>query len=152
MNLENVMSKDLVVVNINDTIGDVAQKMKTYDVGFVPVEQNKHIVGVITDRDIVVKGIANHAEASAKVETYMTKNVFHIDQSDDLIRALELMTKEKIKRLVINNQDKIVGILSWSDLIQSDLPPETIMENLKKLWEIKENEKIPEAEIDEFYL
>ena len=114
--MNNLISKNLIVVDIKSNIYEVADTMKRYDVGFVPVSDNNKIVGVLTDRDIVTKIVANKDEL---IESYINKPI-SIDLNDSIENALTLMSKHKIKRLLVSSNNKLVGILSISDLLNTD--------------------------------
>ena len=152
MNLENIMSKDMIVVNYNTSLKETATLMKQYDIGFVPIHQGSKIVGVITDRDIVVSATANGAHFDDTVLKYMTKNPISIDKTKSLEDALSLMGEKKVKRLLVTYQKKLVGIVSLSDLIHTEMDDKKIVDNLKKIWEIYKNIDTYDTEIDAFYL
>lgn len=150
MNIENIMSKKIITVNIKEKISEVSEILKKYNIGFIPVEQNKHIIGVITDRDIACS--IHNIDENTKVETIMTNNVISIDKNKTIEEALELMKKEKIKRLLITNDEKIVGILSLSDILETNIKQEKIIETIKTIWKIQDNHTDTNPEVDQFYL
>lgn len=152
MNIEDIMSKDLIVGYINDTIYALANKMQKWDIGFIPIADNTKIVGVITDRDIVVSAISNNIDLNTEVGKYMTRNIISIEKKQSIEEALNLMGKQKIKRLLVTDNGKFVGILSLSDIINIDLDSKLIINNLKKIWEISRNVDEYKTEIDAFYL
>lgn len=152
MSIEKVMSKDLVIAKIDDSIADVAMMMQKWDIGFLPVSDNKKIVGVITDRDIVINAISNNENPKKKIENYITKNVINIDVDESLEDAVELMGDNKVKRLIVTNNKKVVGVLSLSDIINSKIDDDLIMDNIKEIWNIYRNIDEYQTEIDEFYL
>ncbi len=152
MNIDTIMSKDLIVASIHDNVETVATLMKKYDVGFIPLVLNKKIMGVITDRDLVVGMLANHFDIHHSVENYMTKQIISIDVHKSIVEAINLMGEQKIKRLIVTNRKKVVGILSISDLINTDINPDIIVKNLKQIGEIYRNIDRFDTEIDEFYL
>ena len=152
MKIENLMSKDLVIANAYDSIKDISILMKKYDIGFIPLSQDQTIIGVITDRDLVVNALYNGAKENDSVIKYMNKNIIAIDMSEPIEYALETMSKEQIKRLLIKDQEtnKIIGILSLSDIINNtDI---NVSETLKSIWTIHKNTDEYNTEIDEFYL
>lgn len=152
MKIENIMTRDLIVGEIDSTISEIATIMEKADIGFMPIADDNKIVGVITDRDIVVRALANHAENDTKIEKYITKNIISIDKNQTIEDAIDLMGKEQIKRLIVTNDNKIVGIMSLSDIINSKINTDLILENERRIW--KKNRNIDEykTEIDEFYL
>jgi CBS domain-containing protein len=143
--MNNLISKNLIVVDIKSNIYEVADTMKRYDVGFVPVSDNNKIVGVLTDRDIVTKIVANKDEL---IESYINKPI-SIDLNDSIENALTLMSKHKIKRLLVSSNNKLVGILSISDLLNTDY---NYIKAIKEIFEINKNDDTYITKVDEFYL
>ena len=149
--IEKIMSKELIIGNITDTLYDIAVLMKKYDIGFIPIAKGKQIVGVITDRDIVINAINNKAKPEESIEQYMSINLITINQNESIEKALDLMGFKKVKRLIVENHNQVVGILSISDIIKDpDLSLEIFYNNIKKLLETFKNYE--ELEIKEFYI
>lgn len=152
MKIETIMSRDLIIGELTQKVSEIAQLMKKYDIGFVPIAQNKHIVGVVTDRDIVCSTFINELDGNSKIENYMTNNVISIKVEDSIENALKLMGKEKVKRLIVSDHEKVVGVLSLSDIITADIDEKVFITELKKIWAIHKNIDHFHTEIDEFYL
>lgn len=152
MKIEDIMSRDLIIGSINQKVSEIAELMKKYDIGFIPIEQNKHIIGVVTDRDIVCSTFSAELDSDAKIERYMTNNVISIDKDDSIENALKIMGQEKVKRLIVSDHEKVVGILSLSDIITTDIDEKKFITELKKIWTIHKNIDSFHTEIDEFYL
>lgn len=150
MKVNDILKRGLVTVDINTSIYDVANVMKKHNIGFLPVTSNNKIMGVITDRDIVINCVANNCENDSKIEDYINKNIISIDISEDVKDALKLMKDNKIKRLIVVNKEKIVGVLSLSDIIESD--EDGVLDTIKTIWKIQDKDRNLDAEIDEFYL
>ena len=152
MKIKDIMTRDLVIGNIDSTISEISKIMQQADIGFVPIADGNKIVGIITDRDIVIRALANNAESNTEVEKYMTTNIISIEQDKTHEDAINLMGKEQIKRLIITNNNKVVGILSLSDIINMDVNSNLVLENQKKIWEKSRNTDEYKTEIDDFYL
>ena len=152
MKIEDIMSRDLIIGSINQKVCEIAELMKKYDIGFIPIEQNKHIIGVVTDRDIICSTFSQELDSDAKIERYMTNNVISIDKNDSIENALKAMGTQKIKRLIVSDNEKVVGILSLSDIITSDIDEKKFLTELKKIWSIHKNIDSFHTEVDEFYL
>jgi predicted transcriptional regulator len=152
MKIEKLMCKDLIICQTTDTISDIASLMQRCDIGFIPIAEDKKIVGVITDRDIVINAISNNADLDSEIEKYITRNVISINKDKTVEDAVNLMGVEKIKRLLVTDKDKLVGVLSLSDIINSDIDNQLIIDNQKKIWEIFRNIDEYKTEIDDFYL
>lgn len=141
------MSKNVIVLDENTNIIKIAKTMKENDIGIIPISRNKKIIGVLTDRDIVTKVLANNDE---KIKNYITKKIVKINVDSDINEALEIMKKNKIKRLLVEKNNKLVGILSISDLLYYQ--NEKILETFKNIYTIDKNSDEYHVEIDEFEL
>ena len=141
------MSKNVIVLDENTNIIKISKTMKENDIGIIPISRNKKIIGVLTDRDIVTKVLANNDE---KIKNYITKKIVKINVDSDINEALEIMKKNKIKRLLVEKNNKLVGILSISDLLYYQ--NEKILETSKNIYTIDKNNDEYHVEIDEFEL
>lgn len=150
MNLIDIMSKKIIIGNKDDDIVKIANIMKKYDIGFIPIVDNKKIVGVITDRDITTKAVSNN-DINKSISNYMTKNIISIPSNSSVSDALNTMKKNKIKRILINDNKKIIGVISISDILNCNINDQ-LLNSIKEIWEIGPNIHKYETEIDEFYL
>lgn len=150
MKAKDIMSKNLIVVKENTCICEVAKLMKEKDIGFIPISSENKITGVITDRDIVCNALANKCDINKEIKEYMTKKVISVNINDNISKILNVMRKNKIKRVLVTNNDKIVGIVSFSDILNNN--EFEILNTLKEIWSIKRNSDYYPTEIDEFYL
>lgn len=123
MQAQDLMTRDVTTVNPDETLRKAAKRMAEMDVGALPVSENERLVGMVTDRDIAVRGIAEGKGPKAKVREVMTPEIkycFH-DQEVDEIAAN--MADIQLRRLPVVDHDKrLVGILSLSDIATSDDP------------------------------
>lgn len=105
-------------VTQQDTIRDVARIMKDQDTGVVPVVDGRKIIGMITDRDIVVRGIAEGRDVTnGRVSELMTKQVRSVREDSAVSDVLQLMGNADIRRVpVVNASDELVGIVSIGDI------------------------------------
>jgi CBS domain-containing protein len=117
-NIRDVMTPNPECVTDKDSIRDVARIMKNQDTGVVPVVDGKRIIGLITDRDIVVRGLAEGKNLeNVRVNELMTKSVRSVREDASVNEALELMSSAEIRRIaVVNNNDELVGIVSLGDI------------------------------------
>lgn len=150
MNLVDIMSKKIIVGNKDDNIVKIADIMKKYDIGFIPIVDNKKIIGVITDRDITTKAVSNN-DINNHISNYMTKNIISISSNSSISDALNTMKKNKIKRILISDNKKIIGVISISDILNCNINDQ-LLNSIKEIWEISPNIHKYETEIDEFYL
>ena len=116
--IRDVMTPNPESVTEKDSIRDVARIMKNADTGVVPVVDGKKIIGLITDRDIVVRGLAEGKNLeNVRVNELMTKSVRSVREDASVNEALELMSSAEIRRIaVVNNNDELVGIVSLGDI------------------------------------
>ncbi|MCB0393150.1 MAG: CBS domain-containing protein [Bdellovibrionales bacterium] len=118
MLVEKCMSKKVELVSQNASIQEAAAKMKEFNCGALPVASNDRLVGVITDRDIVVRTIAaGLSPIVAKVHEAMSYDVFYCYDDEDIDDVAAMMSKNEVCRMPVVNRDKrLVGIISRSDL------------------------------------
>jgi CBS domain-containing protein len=116
--IRDIMTANPETVTEKDSVRDAAQIMKKRDTGIVPVVNGKKIIGLITDRDIVVRLIAEGKDASsARVNDVMTKNVRSVKEDASVDEVLRVMKGAEVRRVpVVNRNDEIVGIVSIGDL------------------------------------
>ena len=118
MLVKDIMSKEVVCVDTMDSVLTVAKRMKQYNIGVIPVvENNDKVLGVITDRDIVL-GLAdyNFDMANTYAVKLMSDRLYSVRPEADLSDALALMKKQQIRRLPVIEHDKLVGMLSIGDV------------------------------------
>lgn len=150
MSLSDIMSKHIIVGSVDDGIYEIASIMKENDIGFVPIVRDDRIVGVITDRDIVVKIISNH-DYNSNITNYMTKDIVDVSIDSSLSDVLSIMKKYKVKRVLVTDNNKVLGVVSLSDILNCDIDGE-ILSCIKEIFEVGPNIHKYETEIDEFYL
>ena len=116
--IRDVMTPNPECVTGKDSLRDVARIMKNLDTGVVPVVDGKKIIGLITDRDIVVRGLAEGKDLeSTKVNELMTRSIRSVREDSTVNDALELMSNSEIRRVpVVNQNDELVGIVSLGDI------------------------------------
>ena len=129
MKVKDYMTKGIIDCDIDDEISGIAQIMESNNVGFLAVSEDEKIVGVITDRDLVIGPVMDEEE---KISDYINKDIVSVDKNDDINKALELMRENKIKRLLVTDKEKYVGVLSISDLFKSD-NNEEILNTLREI-------------------
>jgi CBS domain-containing protein len=115
------MAKTVSSARKSDKVIDVAKKMKQEDAGFIPVVENGGtLIGVITDRDIVIRCIAEgHDPRSETAEHLMSRQVTIIAPDDDIEQAAKMMEREAIRRLPVAENGHLVGVLSHGNLVQA---------------------------------
>ena len=151
MNINDIMSKKIIVGNTTNTLSEIAELMKKYDIGFIPLVDKNKLVGVITDRDIVINAISNNCSFNDLIDKYVVKNIISIEQNKSIDDALNLMALKKVKRLIVTDNNKISGILTLSDIL-GKYDNEILLDTFKQIFEINRNDDLFSTEIDEFYL
>lgn len=129
MQVSEVMHKDIKFANINDSIIEVASLMKREDIGAVPIMEGDKLVGLVTDRDIVIGCVAEGHSMDESISDAMTNQVFTVNQDQTVEEATKLMAEKQISRIVVvDKSTKPVGIISLQDLSQEseDLTAETV--------------------------
>jgi len=118
MQLRNVMTRKVEVVNPGTTLQEAAQKMQASDAGSLPVCDGDRLVGMVTDRDITVRATSQAMDPkSATVREIMTEDIVYGYEDQDLADAARVMEDKQIRRLGVLSQDKrLVGIVSLGDL------------------------------------
>lgn len=116
--IRDVMTPNPACVSDKDTIRDVARIMAREDTGVVPVVDGRKIIGLITDRDIVVRLVAEGRDpANVRVNEAMTKGVRTVRDDAAVSDVLNLMSGAEIRRVpVVNDRDELVGIVSLGDI------------------------------------
>ncbi|WP_240343830.1 CBS domain-containing protein [Paenibacillus sp. SYP-B3998] len=114
------MTRDCVTVTLLDNVFEIATKMKQYDIGFVPVVEGKKLIGVVTDRDLVIRGYAEKKSGSTAVEEVITKDVATIEASTSIEEAAKIMAKDQVRRLPVVENGELVGIVAIGDLAVRD--------------------------------
>jgi CBS domain-containing protein len=120
MKLRDVMTRKVEVIEPDASIQEAAQKMKSLDVGSLPVCDGERLLGMITDRDIVVRGLAKGDGRQLNqysVQDVMTSKVIYCYEDDDVTEAARMMSDKQIRRLPVLNRDKrLVGIVALGDV------------------------------------
>jgi len=121
MQVREVMTREVCVISPDDTIERAAQLMGQIDAGVLPVRENDRLVGMITDRDIAVRGVAEGCGPSAKVRDVMSQEVKYCFDDADADDVLENMAEIQIRRMPVVNHDKrLVGIVSITDIAKEE--------------------------------
>lgn len=123
MKVSNAMSRDVRVANPAQTIRDAARLMAEIDAGSLPVGDNDRLVGMITDRDIAVRAVAEGKSPDTKVSEIMSQEVLYCFEDQDLEDVSRNMADVKVRRMPVVDRDKrLVGIISLGDLARSEEP------------------------------
>jgi CBS domain-containing protein len=135
MKVKDVMHKGVDWVSPDTPVTELAKLMRDHDVGAIPIGENDRLVGMVTDRDIVCKGLAqdNFDTRVATARDVMTAQIHCCREDEDLAKAIRHMEELKIRRLpVINKSKRMVGILSLGDVSHS-APTDLLSECIKSV-------------------
>jgi CBS domain-containing protein len=118
MKVKDVMTRGVECVRPETTLQDAAARMKSLDVGPLPVCEGDRPVGIVTDRDIVVRAIAEGRDPrTTRVQDVMTREVVSVGENDDVKDAARLMKQHQIRRVIVAGADKgVTGIVSLGDI------------------------------------
>ena len=116
MQIKEVMSRDVILASPRQTVGEVAQMMAARDIGFMPVGDHDCIVGMVTDRDIVVRGVALGKGPDTPVSEVMTQDVKYCFEDEDIDHVVANMGENQVRRLPVMNRNKrLIGIVTLAD-------------------------------------
>lgn len=110
------MSTHCVTATLLDNVYELAVLMKQFDIGFIPIVDGKKLIGVVTDRDLVVRGYADKNPGSTAVEEVMTKHLETISPEAAIEEAAQRMAACQIRRLPVVDGGELVGVVSLGDL------------------------------------
>ena len=117
MKVSEAMTRDVRVASPDQTIQDAARLMAEVDTGVLPVGEDDRLVGMITDRDIAVRGVAEGKGPQTTIREVMTEHVHYCFEDEDTDEVAQKMADSQVRRLPVLNRDKrLVGILSLGDL------------------------------------
>jgi CBS domain-containing protein len=120
MRCEEVMTSEVEMLRSRQTVREAARRMRDGNVGFLPIcDDADQLVGVLTDRDISVRVVAEDRPTDTAVEEVMTEEVITCQPDDDIARAEELMRANQKARLVCVDEDgRVAGVISVTDIAQ----------------------------------
>ena len=128
MNIQEIMTPNVDLADPNMTIRDAAIRMRDDNVGALPVGENDRLVGMVTDRDIAVRGVANErGPGNCTVREVMSEGVYYCFEDENVQRASEVMAEHKVRRLPVLNGDKrLAGVVALADLARAGVATHAI--------------------------
>ncbi len=134
MPVKEIMTRDVVTVDINSDVQQLAKKMLTFKVGSVIVTDNEQPVGIVTERDIVRKIVSRNLKPDdISIKELMTTPLITIPSSDDVTNTMHKMVKLEIRRLPVVENGRLVGIVTDTDLIAISAEMGNIFSDLIKM-------------------
>ena len=119
MKISDVMTADPQSAQAGDSLQAVAEQMQQGDFGSMPVLENGRLAGVVTDRDIAVRGVARGMAPSEPVRQVMTADAVCVEPDCDLQEAAQLMQDKQIRRLYVTENEQLVGVAALADVVGS---------------------------------
>lgn len=118
---EIIRGKTLHFTEVGKTVLEVAQEMAEHDVGALPVLDGTRLAGIFSERDIMTRCVAKKLDpAATKVDEVMTKKVILMESGDSYEYCLRIMKQRRIRHIPVREGDKLIGMVSMRDLMQSD--------------------------------
>ena len=120
MQLREIMTKNVITIRGDETIGEAANRMRYANVGCLVVTNEGAVLGIITDRDLVVNCLSQLDDlAERQVGAHMTSPAITADADTDILDAAHQMTENGIRRLPVVEADQLVGLVSFSDIARA---------------------------------
>jgi len=124
MKLSEIMTREVEIIQPDDTLHTAAQKMRDRDIGFLPVCDGESLMGVLSDRDITIRALANGMDINVMLgRDLMTTPAIYCFDDQDVTEAAKIMEENQIRRLVVLNRDdkRLVGVISLGDLARKGI-------------------------------
>jgi CBS domain-containing protein len=120
MQIRDAMTKGVRVARPDAPVIELARRMRDEDIGSIPVAENDKLIGMVTDRDIVTRGVAESVDlTSIRARDVMSPKVLYCFDNDSVVDVLANMREQQVRRLPVVNRDKrLVGVVSIGDLSQ----------------------------------
>ena len=117
MKVRDIMTKNVAYINPAQTVAEAAKMMQQHNVGSIPVCDQNGLVGIVTDRDIVIRNIANGGNPqNTAVRDVMTSNVTSVTPEMDVNQISHIMARQQVRRMPVVENNKLVGIVALGDM------------------------------------
>ncbi|WP_066066417.1 CBS domain-containing protein [Neobacillus soli] len=133
--IRDIMTDKVESCTLLDNVFEVALKMKELNVGAIPIIDKDKLVGMITDRDIVIRGVAEKHPGSSKVEDIMSHDLITVSPDTTSKEAAKLMAEHQIRRLPVVENGELIGIVSLGDFAIRELTDDQAKEALTEISE-----------------
>jgi len=129
-----IMTRNVKTAAAGSSLGDVAAIMRDGDMGAVPVVDGGKLVGIVTDRDIVIRGVAEGAGPETPISNVMTRDLFSVRPDNFVFEAIRLMGDKQVRRLpVIDSNGELKGIIAMADVALETEDEREIAETLEEI-------------------
>ena len=130
----DIMTKSVKTATRADSLQTVARLMRDGDMGSVPVVEDGKLVGIVTDRDLVVRSIADGKDASTSIAEAMTTDIFSVKPDDFAFEAIRLMGDKQVRRIpVVDDEGQLAGIIAMADIALEMEDQQEIAETLEEI-------------------
>ncbi|MBH0229021.1 CBS domain-containing protein [Halobacillus yeomjeoni] len=134
--VKDIMTSDVSVCRTDDCLSDAASLMKQKNIGAVPVcDTQGNLMGMVTDRDLVIRGYADKRPDSAPLQQVMSDHLFHCTPECSLEEASRIMAEHQVRRLPVVENGQLMGIISLGDLSTEEMSDEAAGEALQDISE-----------------
>ncbi len=134
MRASEIMTKNVRHAPPNATLREVAEMMRDGDMGAVPVVDDGKLIGIVTDRDIVVRAVSTGKTADSPISEAMTTELFTVASEDFVFEAIRLMGDKQVRRIpVVNNDGSLAGIIAIADVALEMEDEREIAETLEEI-------------------
>jgi CBS domain-containing protein len=118
MKVREIMTSNVECLGPESSLKEIAQEMKSLDVGFIPICENDRLVGTVTDRDIVIRHVADGRDVNTtQVREIMSREIIYAFEEDDVKTVAERMREKDVRRILILDKNKrLVGVVSIGDI------------------------------------
>ncbi len=129
-----IMTGNVTTANREMTLREIAGLMRDNDCGALPIVEGKKLVGIVTDRDIVIRAVADGKNADAPIGDAMTTEIFAVKPDDFVFEAIRLMGDKQVRRIpVINEAGELAGIIAMADVALETEDQREIAETLEEI-------------------
>ena len=136
MKVGEIMTRGVEIANPDDTVQQAASRMAELDVGVLPVGENDRLVGMLTDRDIAIRAVAEGRATDAPVSEIMSGGVKTCGPNDSVESAMELMGREQVRRVpIVDERGSLVGVVAQADVVRmagKDRQAEKVVEKISQ--------------------
>lgn len=134
MKIEDAMTKEFYTAMPSTNLVDIAVEMKRHNVGAIPIVENNRLVGIITDRDIVLQCVAAGVDPKkCTAQQFMTGNPLTVGPDDSIEQAAEMMAKEQIHRLPVVKEGRLIGMIALGDVAVELGDDRVVAETLRRI-------------------
>jgi len=129
--IDNIMTKEIVTVDVDETVADAMQQMVAFEIGSVAITRQEEVVGILTERDVLKCFNSDLQSAGRKAGEVMSHPLVSIDATAAIGQAADLMAGEHIRRLLVTSGGTICGILTERDLMRATID---VFKKLSDAW------------------